>query len=301
MDIIDFHIHPLLRFISIGDLLAEMDRSGVSIGVLIAIDVDPKDVERKDVWSNIESILFDLCIWDTEKVRKHMALLLERARIDNEVVSSLVKEYPGRFYGLGSVNISKGVRYVKKSLNELKDDSFLGVKLYPTLQFFNPSKSKGVKEICEFCHREGKILMFHTGCDPGIWERPQISKYSRPRLIEPLAKKFRDVTFILAHSGSYSALHPKIWFHEALELASAYDNVWLDTSAVTYLFYDEEAVSELREAGAIDRLLFGSDYPVISGVSMKESVDHVLDSKLLDSREKKRILLLNAEKILSTY
>ncbi len=301
MDIIDFHIHPLLNFASVKDILREMNEAGVSKGVLIAIDVDPKDVGRRDIWPFIENMLFDLCIWDTERVRKHMALLLEKARIDNEVVSRLVGEYPTRFYGMGSVNVSKGSRYVKEALKELKDGGFIGVKLYPTLQFFNPSKSKGVKKICEFCCKEGKILMFHTGCDPGIWERPQISEFSRPRLIEPLIKKYKDVEFILAHSGSYSALLPKIWFNEAVEIASTYDNVWLDTSAVTYLFHDVEAVSRLREAGAMDRILFGSDYPVISGVSMRDSVNHVLDSKILEEREKRKILFLNAMRVLANY
>lgn len=119
MDIIDFHIHPLLGFISIENILWEMDRAGVGKGVLIAIDVDPKDVERKDIWSNIENILFDLCIWDTERVKRHMASLLEKARIDNRVVSNLVRKSPERFYGLGSVNVSKGSKYVKKALEEL--------------------------------------------------------------------------------------------------------------------------------------------------------------------------------------
>lgn len=301
MDIIDFHIHPLLGFISIENILWEMDRAGVGKGVLIAIDVDPKDVERKDIWSNIENILFDLCIWDTERVKKHMASLLEKARIDNRVVSNLVRKSPERFYGLGSVNVSKGSKYVKKALEELKDDSFIGVKLYPSLQFFNPSKSKGVRKICEFCRREGKILMFHTGCDPGIWEKPQISEFSRPRLIEPLTRKFKDITFILAHIGSYSALLPKIWFEEAVNLASKYDNVWLDTSAVAYLFQDEDAVSRLREAGLMDRLLFGSDYPVVMGASIMESVNQIIGSNLLKGKEKELILGQNARKILMDF
>ncbi len=50
----------------------------------------------------------------------------------------------------------------------------------------------------------------------------------------------------------------------------------------------------------LDRLLYGSDFPVVWGSNMKYEVSVIKNSKNLTEDEKKKILGLNAAKILDS-
>jgi predicted TIM-barrel fold metal-dependent hydrolase len=103
---------------------------------------------------------------------------------------------------------------------------------------------------------------------------------------------------VLAHAGSYSAHKPGIWFDEALELAEKFENVYFDSSAVSSFIYRERILNKIRKTMGLDRLLYGSDFPVVWGSNMKHEVNVIKNSKTLTEDEKEKILGLNAAKIL---
>ena len=72
--------------------------------------------------------------------------------------------------------------------------------------------------------------------------------------------------------------------------------IYLDTSAVTYAFNDPNIITKLRELG-FDRILFGSDTPVVHGTSMRHSKNIIVKTKLLSETEKNMILRENALRI----
>jgi len=85
---------------------------------------------------------------------------------------------------------------------------------------------------------------------------------------------------------------------EALELGKNNENVWFDIAAVTYLVTREKFVQKIRDTVGMDRVLFGSDYPAVQGVSIKMMVDDVKTSRPLTETEKEKILGLNAIELL---
>ena len=296
--IVDAHVHPL-TILSEQDLLKAIEEAGVKLCVLLALDVDPDELDDERRARAFVQEMLNAGIWDMRALDMAKELL-RKALTPNERVASMVRRYPGLFMGFGSVNPSKPMGYVLERLREIEDLGLSGIKLIPTLQLFCPHKAKkALNKVLKFCRRANMLVMFHTGCDPGPWEAPALSRCARPSLLEPFIRSFPEVRFVLAHAGSYSARAPGIWFDEAVELARAYGNVWLDVAAVPYLLVEPRFVEALRRAGLLGRVLFGSDYPVI-GTSIAEVAYEVLCSPSLSDGEKAQVMALNAEELLAS-
>jgi len=167
----------------------------------------------------------------------------------------------------------------------------------PTLQFFNPAENKNFERICEYCEKNRKVLLYHTGCDPGPWEIPELSEDANPKYLKPVLERYKPLT-ILAHTGSYSAIRPGLWLDEALNLGKEFDNVYFDSSAASHVVYTDKVIERIRENVGIDRLLYGSDYPVVEGSNMKYEVNVIKNCQSLTNEEKDKILGLNAAKLL---
>ena len=86
---------------------------------------------------------------------------------------------------------------------------------------------------------KGIPLLIHTGETEGCY----------PRQYEWIIKTRPDVTFILAHGRPIG---------QTIELMNTYPNVWCDTA-----FMPTENIVKLCEAGLADRVLWGTDYPII--------------------------------------
>ncbi|MCX8205246.1 MAG: amidohydrolase family protein [Candidatus Nezhaarchaeota archaeon] len=257
--VIDAHIHPPdaleygHRYPSsfnpglVGELLARMDEAGVDLAVMFAIELDPERYE-----GFMEG-------WDPYS-RSMARIILRTVNTPCDEVSKYVELGLGRIIGFGSVNPHLSEEEVEVKIGELKDRGFRGLKLLPTIQFFNPADER-FDAIFRTAEREGLIVTIHSGCDPGPWENPELSENARPRLIGEVAARHPSLKLVIAHMGSYSALRPGLWFEEAMKVAEGRPNVYVDTAAVFSERLVREAVRRLGE----DRVLFGSDYPAIGG------------------------------------
>jgi predicted TIM-barrel fold metal-dependent hydrolase len=311
--IIDFHIHSTNRY----NILKEMDKAGVNIGVVVTIDADPNDVYIKEVstkfrrrFSNSQNIFYGwggrfICGLGKQAsiedwIRNFMyeaALTYPGIAIGNEELSKFIKLNSKRLIGFGSVNPNKPIHYIDEKLKEIKDQDLRGVKLIPTIQFFNPSENRNINRIFEFCERNRLIILYHTGCDPGPFEVPELSEDANPKYLHKVLDRYSNVKLVLAHIGSYSAVRPGIWFNEALNIMKKHDNVYADISAVTDILYNDGMVKKIRETVGFEKILFGSDYPVVDGRDILAEVENVKKSILKD-HEKEQVLGLNALEIL---
>jgi predicted TIM-barrel fold metal-dependent hydrolase len=114
-----------------------------------------------------------------------------------------------------------GESYIKCGSSELPED------------YFRP--------VLELARSEKLPIMLHTGD----------FSYTAPAMMAGMIRDFPDVAFILAHMGSLA------FVQDAIEVAAAFSNTYLETSGMTSPAMLRRAVSEV---GA-DRILFGSDYP----------------------------------------
>jgi len=297
---IDFHVHPIEKLISPIELIAEMDRSNVEKAVLLALDISKDMLREKKIEKKFRQKLIDSMIWDIESTYQLALNILDVGRTENEYVAALSKRYPDKFIGFGSINPRYGKKYVKKMFEKILDLELKGIKIIPTLQFFDPSKSSGLEVLWKYAQDEDLIIIYHTGCDPGPWEFMGLCKVGQPSKILKYIKSY-ETKVVLAHAGAYSSNKPGIWIGEALSLANKYEHVWLDVAAVPDILHDEKTVELIKEFGLIDKILFGSDYPVIQGLDMYRTVKIIELSPLLSDKEKIKILRDNALKILQNH
>ncbi len=320
--IIDVHIHPVPSLPE-EELVREAEEAGLEKGILLAVDVDPSRLRswriRRRLWKRIRNsqtlhsphAAHLLGRWaslttSSKAVEKLAQEVMPRVRTENAAVARLVERYPNLFVGFGSVDPTRGSRYVKQKLKKIASLRLRGIKLLPTVQFFNPSRERGVELVAEFCEKNRMAILFHTGCDPGPFEIPEVAEDANPKYLIPLLERYSPQV-ILAHMGYYSALKPGIWVDEALRVAKRFDNVWLDTAAIApQLFRDdrqltwsrEKTCEKIRREIGFDKVLFGSDYPLVPGSSIKSMARSVMDSPLLTQSEKEMVLYQNAKEFL---
>ncbi|MHB1867745.1 MAG: amidohydrolase family protein [Nitrososphaerales archaeon] len=294
MPTIDIHTHPFSG--SIEGFVREMDRAMVSKAAVLFSIRDPADIDRPEVRERIlprlRGEVRDMDILDD---MKHYINSL--ANPSNKDSAELAKRYLGRFIPFGSVHMHASREIVDSELEEIEELGLHGVKLLPTLQLFNPAESKNFERICEWCEEKNKVIIYHTGCDPGPFEIPEIAEDANPKYLKPVLERYSP-KLVLAHFGAYSAYHPGLWFDEAVNIASSFENVFADTSAAVDFLMRADNLARIRNEVGLERLLFGSDYPVVGGSSMKSDADLIRTSPHLSESEKKLILGENAERLL---
>jgi predicted TIM-barrel fold metal-dependent hydrolase len=290
--------------LTVEQLLHEMQVGGVSRAVLLTMDIDSSDVNIPEVRSRIERNLSQgsdvhFRRWTFDDVAEMVRVLFRSVgKIPtNREIADLVKKYPDKFIGFGSIDICKGADYVAKKLREIDDLRLSGIKVLPTGQFFNPIGDKGFEMVCEYSEKTGKVIMYHTGCDPMPFENPAVSADANPKHLDPILERYKP-KIILAHMGSYSGYYPGIWLEEALSLIKKYENVYGDTSAASWVLFKEGNIKKIRETIGFDRVLFGSDRATVATSTIPHEVGVIKSCEHLTEEEKAKILGLNAAKLL---
>jgi predicted TIM-barrel fold metal-dependent hydrolase len=141
----------------------------------------------------------------------------------------------------------------------VKDYGVRGFKFHPNYQAFFPN-DREVYVIYEAIQEMGVPALFHTGqtgIGAGVPGGGGIRlKYSNPMHVDDVAADFPHMKIILAHPS-----FP--WQDEALAVATHKPTVYIDLSGWSPKYFPPQLV---RYANSLlkDRVLFGSDFPVIS-------------------------------------
>lgn len=140
----------------------------------------------------------------------------------------------------------------REQLEEALELGFKGVKLYPVLSLFNPL-SADFDDFYQFAVKHNLVLLWHMGTTPS----PQGSlALSQPLVIEEVARRYPDLKQVMAHMG-----HP--WQRDANIVLRKHRNVFADVSASWSRPMDGFlALVHAQEWGVVDKLLFGSDFPL---------------------------------------
>ena len=112
--------------------------------------------------------------------------------------------------------------------------------------------------------------------------------YSNPTQLKELINKFPNLTIIGAHFAGWS-----IWEKSTAELAGT-PNLYVDLSSSLYGISPETA-KELIYAYGVDKVLFGTDFPMWDSVSEMERFKKIG----LTEEEEYKILYENAAKLLN--
>ena len=161
----------------------------------------------------------------------------------NNFIAETVRKSGGRFTGLGTLHPDS--EDIKADVDEIISLGLKGVKLHPDIQKFKIDDYRMLK-IYELC--EGRLpILIHTGDNR--------YDFSNPNRMMPILDIYKELIVIGAHFGGWS-----IW-EEATAKLKSYKNFYVDCSSSLYAVSPQKA-RELIDAYGVERVLFGTDYPM---------------------------------------
>lgn len=171
--------------------------------------------------------------------------------IPNEFVAEQVEASGGRGKGFGSVH--PGSPTALREIERIRNDYGLdGLKLSPSYQGFNPLEPEAVACFAKAAE-VGLAVMVHCG---GAYASRAALEYSRPALLDPIARLYPELPIIIAHMG-------QPYVEETIMLMRKHESVYSDLSARSHRPWQlYSALVNAYQYGVTDKILFGSDYPV---------------------------------------
>jgi predicted TIM-barrel fold metal-dependent hydrolase len=173
--------------------------------------------------------------------------------VPNEYVAECLAGFDGRGVGVASVDPADPAALSKLEY-AATDLGLRGVKLSPPYQGFHPH-SDAAWAIYRKATDLGLFIIFHQGW---VFDPRCSLEEADPILLDRVARAFPDTKIIIAHLG-------QPWITETIGIMRRNKNVLTDISARfsrPRQLYD--GLVTAIEHGVIDRVLFGSDFPVIT-------------------------------------
>jgi uncharacterized protein len=194
----------------------------------------------------------------------------------NEEVAELAAEHADVLIPFASIDPARGAAGVKAARRLITEHGVRGFKFHPNTQAFFPN-DRMAYPLYEVIAEHGLIALFHTG-QTGVGAGQRAGggirlKYSNPLHIDDVAVDFPDMPIILAHPS-----FP--WQDEALSVATHKPQVHIDLSGWSPKYFPPQLV-QYANSLLKDKVLFGSDFPVITperwmkdfdGIAIKDEV-----------------------------
>ncbi|MEJ2771281.1 MULTISPECIES: amidohydrolase family protein [unclassified Stygiolobus] len=203
-------------------------------------------------------------------------------RIPNELVAGIRDARVIKFISVDPLK-PNAVEELEKAIKEVEPQ---GVKFHPQLQGFHPLDERAMK-LYSVVERHNIIAVFHTGTSGiGAGVRSNIRlDYGRPIHFDEIAVMYPDLKMVLAHFG-----WP--WTEEAIAVSLHKPNVYLDLSGWAPKYIPRVLWDNAKRLA--DKLIFGSDFPLISPKRWLKEFDAIP----IDGEIKKKILKDNAERLI---
>jgi predicted TIM-barrel fold metal-dependent hydrolase len=181
-----------------------------------------------------------------------------RPRLGAEDLLAAAAANPDVLIPFGSVDPRRGKMAVRQAREQI-DAGVRGFKFHPNTQAFWPN-DRDFYPLYAVIEKAGLISLFHsgtTGIGAGMPGGGGVKlKYSQPMAVDDVAADFPGMNIILAHPS-----FP--WQEEALAIAVHKPNVYIDLSGWSPKYFPEILVQYINTR-LRDKMLFGSDYPLIT-------------------------------------
>jgi predicted TIM-barrel fold metal-dependent hydrolase len=205
----------------------------------------------------------------------------------NDYILEAIARYPKRLIGFCAIQPLAG----DKALKELERCVRNGVKgigeIRPDVQGFDLKDSNLMKPLIEAVMERDLIFLTHASEPVG---HQYLGKGTvTPEIIYPFIIRFPDLKLVCAHWGGglpFYALMP--------EVEKILSNVYFDTAATPFL-YKPQIFKQVADITGSNRILFGSDYPLLSPKRITDQIE----STGLSQKDKAKILGGNAQRLLS--
>ncbi|MBA7566055.1 hypothetical protein ES708_07742 [subsurface metagenome] len=205
----------------------------------------------------------------------------------NDYILESIARYPKRLIGFCVVQPQS----YEAAITEIERCTKRGIRgvgeLRPDMQLLDFSDKEMMDPFVEIMMKHRLTLLTHTS-EPVGHDYPGKGSIT-PDIIYPLITSYPELTIVCAHWGGgfpFYALMP--------EVKQAMNNVFFDTAA-SPLLYNPEIYQQVIQLVGADKILFGSDYPLLRQRRMLDEI------RALDLPEETKDLILggNARKLLN--
>lgn len=193
-----------------------------------------------------------------------------QVRISNEEVAEEAAQHQDVLIPFASIDPLRGKMGAREARRLIKDYNIRGFKFHPSAQEFYPN-DRACYDLYEAIAEAGLPAIFHSG-QTGVGARMRGGggirlKYSDPMYLDDVAVDFPDMPIVIAHPS-----FP--WQENALAVATHKPQVYIDLSGWSPKYFPPILV---QYANTIlkDKMLFGSDYPVITPDRWLEDFDQI--------------------------
>src|SRR5258706_1232573 len=216
----------------------------------------------------------------------------EPKKITNEEVAELAHQHADVAIPFASIDPHRGQDGVKSARRLISEFKVKGFKFHPSVQDFFPNDPLAYP-LYEVIAEAKLPALFHTG-QTGVGAGTPGGggirlKYSNPMLLDDVATDFPDMPIILAHPS-----FP--WQEEALSVATHKPQVYIDLSGWSPKYFPPILV-QYANTLLKDKIMFGSDYPVITPERWMEEFDKLP----IKPEVNPLIMKMNAAKLLKLY
>ena len=225
----------------------------------------PRHTMAKSAWRSIPAADSEHHWAQTAAVDKSIVLGFKsrylRAEIPNRYVAEYVSRYPQKLIGFAGIDPTEpgAAEEVKIAKEDLR---LRGITLSPANQDFHPSDSRAMR-VYEEAERLSMPIVVHPS---GQFTEESKLEYGRPYLLDEVARTFPKLRLIIAQLG-------QPWVDETICLLGKHPNVFADVSGLLSRAWQAyNALVNCYQAGVIDKLLFGSDFPYTNAEECIESL-----------------------------
>ncbi len=187
------------------------------------------------------------------------------AREANDYIIESVSRYPDRICGFGGVNPVWGEDAAQEA-ERCASAGLVGIgELHPDTQGYDMGDQGTMGTLMEAAGALGLIVLTHSS-EP-VGHTYQGKGETRPEVLWQFIQNFPDATIVCAHWGGglpFYALMP--------EVKEGMANVYFDTAASPFL-YDRRVFEAGAKLVGADRILLGSDYPLLRASRLLRQVE----------------------------
>ena len=199
----------------------------------------------------------------------------------NDYILESSLRYPERIYPFTGINPSSQKTGLEEAQRCLELGAYGFGEVHPSFQNFNLGDRAVMSEYMALL--ESKDLPIFIHCSEPVGHQYPGKDDLSIKMIETFVSNFPNNKIVLAHWGG------GLPFYELMpEIRSAFSNVYYDSGASPYL-YNPTIFSDAIKLVGVEKILFGSDYPVIT----QNRVLKDLEKNLLNQNQMRSILETN--------
>ena len=183
-----------------------------------------------------------------------------------EMVAEAVKQFPDRFYGLAGIDPTEGMAGIRALEKAVQDFGFIGAHAYPHWFELAPDHARWYPFYSKCVELDIPILL-QVGQSLVYEPRRPLQSVSRPITLDPVACHFPELKLVGIHIGIP-------WADEMIAMAWKHENVYIIADAHAPKYWPESFIRYIDSYGR-HKVMFGTDFPVLSFQRYREEVDRL--------------------------